>query len=99
MTERELETVRFVRHGSTHFVRSVNEPWSGRGGKARTYCGRETDANNIEPRKFSAVRDWCLPCYWNRHKAIDREFGVDTGSSSRHRRAMNEGLRESPDGK
>lgn len=73
MRENEIDTVRFHRSPVTHFVRYINEPWSGRGGKATTYCGRVRDANDIEPRKFSTVRSWCVVCYHARRKAIERE--------------------------
>lgn len=78
MREIELETLRFRKHGSTHFVARVDEQWTGSEGFAYTFCGRSAGTERIEPRKFSTVRDWCLPCYWNRHKALDRKFGVVT---------------------
>lgn len=60
----------------------IYEPWSGRDGKARTYCGRNRPANDVEPRRFSTVHSWCLVCYHARRKAIAREFATRPGDRS-----------------
>jgi hypothetical protein len=72
MRELDIETIRVRRSPVTHFVAEVREPWTGRNGVARTFCGREWSAELIEPRKFSTVRSWCDVCYRSRLRAIQR---------------------------
>lgn len=79
MMELDLGTLRFPPRGrAVHFVRDYEAGRSAEGDYAVTFCGRWAHESHVEVVKFSGVRpnEWCLPCYWNRHKAIAREFGV-----------------------
>jgi hypothetical protein len=80
MVELDLDTLRFSRGTSVHFVRDYEDGLMAEGSYAITYCGRWSGESHVVRQKFSAVRaaSWCLPCYWNRHKAIDRKYGVRT---------------------
>lgn len=75
MQELDLETLRFRPRGrSVHFVKLHESVCPGDAGVVQTYCGRRDLEDRVVRQKFSSVHanDWCLPCYWNRHKAINR---------------------------
>jgi len=77
MLELDLETLRFSARGrSVHFVKDYEAGRVAEGNYAITYCGRWAHESHVIRQQFSAVHParWCLPCYWNRRKAIAREF-------------------------
>jgi hypothetical protein len=76
MMELDLETLRFPRGRSVHFVK-------GRSGGdaprfAYTFCGRSAHESHVVSQKYSQVdaNRWCMSCYDNRRTAIVREVGA-----------------------